>query len=412
MADKTVGMLENVPALHDESLIPVEQSGELMNATGRQFREFAEQAAEQFVEDATEVAKKAEQALAALGNDAQIAKKAAAAAADSEAKAKLYADQTEAAAGGGVASFNGRGGHVIPQSGDYTADMVGAVPVVMSGRGTVEVLFGDHNAIKNYRDSTVPSAPVVANYTHFITYDTAGKVYSVLSLPDEHTSLACMYSVVAKKWFTFATTDTAAPAGFGYGEACKSIYISGDTDSSLTTAKIEEYYQGLANGRSMRIAIIDVAGLKDGHWFEGKMYRYSASEGTLELYATHGLAIKRYKDANVWQPWEWVNPPMALGVEYRTTERYMGKPVYAQLVRFGALPNSSRKSVEHGIAGIEHVCGVYAEAKYPNDTSLSMIGWGDITVCFATNTSITVTTTADRSGYNGYFTLKYTKTTD
>ena len=29
-----------------------------------------------------------------------------------------------------------------------------------------------------------------------------------------------------------------------------------------------------------------------------------------------------------WGAWEWVNPPMAAGVEYRTTERYLGKPVY------------------------------------------------------------------------------------
>lgn len=40
MADKTIGMLENVPSLHDESLLPVEQSGELMNLSGKQIREF------------------------------------------------------------------------------------------------------------------------------------------------------------------------------------------------------------------------------------------------------------------------------------------------------------------------------------------------------------------------------------
>ena len=105
-------------------------------------------------------------------------------------------------------------------------------------------------------------------------------------------------------------------------------------------------------------------------------------------------------------------PSMEVGVEYRTAERYMGKPVYAQLVSFGALPNSSRKSVEHGIAGIDHVCGVYAEAKYPNDTSLAMIGWADVVNCVVTLSSIAVETVADRSGYNGYFTLKYTKKAD
>ena len=31
---------------------------------------------------------------------------------------------------------------------------------------------------------------------------------------------------------------------------------------------------------------------------------------------------------------EWVNPPMAVNVEYRTTERYMGKVVYTKIVSF------------------------------------------------------------------------------
>lgn len=46
-----------------------------------------------------------------------------------------------------------------------------------------------------------------------------------------------------------------------------------------------------------------------------------------------------YTSASVaWQPWECVNPLMQLGVEYRTTERYLGKPVYAQLMDLGNAP--------------------------------------------------------------------------
>ena len=42
--------------------------------------------------------------------------------------AKYWAEQASQAAGGGVTSFNGRSGLVIPQTGDYTAAMVGARP--------------------------------------------------------------------------------------------------------------------------------------------------------------------------------------------------------------------------------------------------------------------------------------------
>lgn len=34
----------------------------------------------------------------------------------------------------------------------------------------------------------------------------------------------------------------------------------------------------------------------------------------------------------------WDHPPMELGVEYRTTERYLGKPVYTKLVDCGTIP--------------------------------------------------------------------------
>lgn len=42
--------------------------------------------------------------------------------------AKYWCESAQAAAGGGVTSFKGRGGAVVPQSGDYTPEMVGADP--------------------------------------------------------------------------------------------------------------------------------------------------------------------------------------------------------------------------------------------------------------------------------------------
>lgn len=36
---------------------------------------------------------------------------------------------------------------------------------------------------------------------------------------------------------------------------------------------------------------------------------------------------------------EWVNPPMIIGVEYRTTERFNGKPVYAKFIVTNTLPS-------------------------------------------------------------------------
>lgn len=53
---------------------------------------------------------------------------------------------------------------------------------------------------------------------------------------------------------------------------------------------------------------------------------------------------------------EWLNPPLVVGVEYRTTERFQGKPVYVKVVDCGDAPaGSSGKTVAHNIANIERV---------------------------------------------------------
>jgi hypothetical protein len=49
--------------------------------------------------------------------------------------------------------------------------------------------------------------------------------------------------------------------------------------------------------------------------------------------------VCRFSEDNgaTWTSWEWENPPMVVGVEYRTTERWNGQPVYTKLVNGGAL---------------------------------------------------------------------------
>lgn len=112
----------------------------------------AESAAQTAAQEAAEAA--AQEAAAAVRQEVEEdAQKAADSAEDSEAwavgqrggvdvpisdetyhnNAKYWSDQAAAAAGGGVSSFNGRGGIVIPQSGDYTAEMVGADAIGAAG---------------------------------------------------------------------------------------------------------------------------------------------------------------------------------------------------------------------------------------------------------------------------------------
>lgn len=76
-------------------------------------------------QSAAESAETATAAAESIGNSVTAAAKSAAAAADSEKNAEYWAGQAQQAAGGGVVSFNGRAGSVVPQAGDYDKGMVG-----------------------------------------------------------------------------------------------------------------------------------------------------------------------------------------------------------------------------------------------------------------------------------------------
>ena len=52
------------------------------------------------------------------------------------------------------------------------------------------------------------------------------------------------------------------------------------------------------------------------------------------------IVMIRFNDGNKWIT-EYVNPPMQLGEEYRTTERYQGKPVYAKRIHCESMPSGA-----------------------------------------------------------------------
>lgn len=120
---------------------------------------------------------------------------------------------------------------------------------------------------------------------------------------------------------------------------------------------------------------------------------------------------------------EWVNPPMELGTEYRTTERYMGKPVYKKLVTTGALP-SATGVVEYFPFGTDYNAGEYTvfSSEYHIANNSNDGGW-TITIPKFSNGSLDVSmgfsgrridiyVNSDKSSYYGFALLKYTKTTD
>ena len=72
------------------------------------------------------------------------------------------------------------------------------------------------------------------------------------------------------------------------------------------------------------------------------------------------FATRRMTDG-VWGDWEYINPPMANGVEYRTTERWGALPVYRKRIThvqeqdIGETGKTTDYSIAHGISNLGDV---------------------------------------------------------
>ena len=140
----------------------------------------------------------------------------------------------------------------------------------------------------------------------------------------------------------------AAPGGYGLGEAPQHIADANDAVKngvyaiSKSTLNLPGPIMDLWEYTYLKV---DVGNRPDA---------YIKQTITSPYQSWHQCDVTRcfYDPRGGWQPWEWVNPPMILGAEYRTTERYQGKPVYVKVVDCGSCPASGYKDVVYGDVGI------------------------------------------------------------
>ena len=142
-------------------------------------------------------------------------------------------------------------------------------------------------------------------------------------------------------------------------------------------------------------------------------YKYGVSDGDgVDAYVV--VERTRRQTDGTWTPIEWRNPPMFAGVEYRTTERYNGKPVYTMRVNCGAGPNKTMIEISAPVENLETYifCSVYGINK---SMVMPVIGWSletDYTNGGIVDDKIRIFSTTDVSAYNYCATIKYTKSTD
>lgn len=134
-----------------------------------------------------------------------------------------------------------------------------------------------------------------------------------------------------------------APGGFGLGAPARIA-------SSANDCKLSGWYMTAFN-------VPNAPDGDGGYW----LIRVDGRDDTV-LYQTayanqqnsgvpNSVICRRYYVNSEWSPWEYITPPMQLGVEYRTSERYNSKPVYVKAVNIGELPTGyGEKEVEHGVS--------------------------------------------------------------
>ena len=234
-----------------------------------------------------------------------------------------------------------------------------------------------------------------------------------------------------------------APAGYGYGEQMQVAYWS-DSDGSQLCAFLDNYIANkfpndkygvfrISKFSDYPACLISGNGGYADVYFNKDADDYSkftvivSFTGPVNVldYAdgcTYQAVLKRTHGG--WKQWEYVNPPMELGKEYRTTQRYLGKPVYVMLMDCGLMPSTEYANVPHGISNIlvpiscEAVMGEWSD-NYGITSGRSVPSFAS-----ATDRIVASFNTAAVQIYTGildygttynlrlFAKLKYTKTTD
>lgn len=212
----------------------------------------------------------------------------------------------------------------------------------------------------------------------------------------------------------------AAPSGFGWGEELPQLVSTAAEVDAITANSIVRYANDSTNlvdgdsGSYTRYAIVVT-------------YTVNATDKAQDVYGygggAHGdVMLHRGRFGNTWLPWEWVNPPMQFGVEYRTTERYLGKPVYVKVVSLGKLV-TGHITYEVGDDEISSIISCTAtvssvpnsfNGRYtlPNIISNSLTDSWSTYVAFIDKAEIVVYCGGSMAGSEARAIIKYIKSTD
>lgn len=392
-ADETAGIVARATAQANAA------AGSASQAAG------SEQSAKDAAGTATGAASSASQAAAAASGSASQASAAAASAAQSAANGETANKNAQSWAVGGTGTRPGED----TNNAKYWAEHA-------------EAVAGGDFATKSEAQGYVTAHNENVDAHHDLRVAVAGSIRY-----DEAQSLTDAQKAQAR------TNIGAAIAGGGLMERTTFINVTSEhetyesfcqkVDAVLATmpdssAKFVQAYPPGWYGNGTDMAVL---------YKNDNNYASLKSVGSYNLTKPNGfMMVKRKKrdsdPAGQWDPLEYIDPPMELGTEYRTTERYLGKPVYTKTfnIPVSAFENQL-PSYSHGIDHLDRLVDarVYCRADWIRILPWSYFDSTAWSAQYMLNSSVIKFELGSnalariKEYTNGVdATLKYTKTTD
>ena len=217
----------------------------------------------------------------------------------------------------------------------------------------------------------------------------------------------------------------AAPSGFGLGGNSKLL----TSDDDVNSIGASGWYTWVSNSVPANAIIVsNITIMRVDAYTPGVKVQtlYGATDGS--DFITQPIVARRMIYGSKIGTWEYVNPPLYLGVEYRTTERYLGKPVYVKVVNCGRAPSNSMKKIDTGLdytvinERLTPTGNMYArsEDNFSIPCGVTNVVGEDLNITHGTYVDsenvrhdiiFIYTTSTALTGYTVYVVLKYTKTT-
>lgn len=139
----------------------------------------------------------------------------------------------------------------------------------------------------------------------------------------------------------------AAPAGYGLGEGGKAFF---PTSEAELNNMLDEIISTMPHGATGFYRIYDnSAAVWGGNCMFTTISKFDNTYATADFrsYAFTTSRLFKTRNAAGWHSLEWLNPPMEVGKEYKTAEKWQGKSVYVRAYDLGVCDDGTK--IEHGI---------------------------------------------------------------